>query len=79
MRINPHVMQIAGEQLRIGPASHTMGIGAANVWTVCRLRDGRIAVGHFPRALMTTTEVAEAIKQYQGALADGGGRDTAGS
>ena len=72
-------MQIAGEQLQIGPASHTMGIGAANVWMVSRLIDGRIAVGSFGGDLMTAEEVAEAIKEYQGTPADGAGRDTVGS
>jgi hypothetical protein len=72
-------MTILGDQMRIGPASHTMGIGAASVWTVSRLWDGRIAVGSFGQGLMTAEEVADAINQFQAMLPDGAGRDTVGS
>ena len=78
MRINPRVMRIAGEQMHTGPAAHTMGIGAASVWLVCRLRDGRIAVGSFGGVLMTVDEVAEAIKEFQ-RLPPDGGHNTVGS
>jgi hypothetical protein len=33
-RIQRHVMRMLGEQLRIAPASHTLGISAESVWTV---------------------------------------------
>jgi hypothetical protein len=37
-RIHRHVMRMLGEQLRIAPASHTLGISAGSVWTVSRPR-----------------------------------------
>jgi hypothetical protein len=62
-RIHRHVMRMLGEQLRIAPASHTLGIGSGSVWTVSRLKDGRIAVGSFGENLMTSDEVAAAIER----------------
>lgn len=78
-RISPSVMRIAGEQLAIPAASHTMGIGAASSWIVCRLLDGRIAVGSFGNAPMTPDEVAEAIKAFLVLPYDGSRSDTVGT